>query len=72
MLRSFEATKMCDIVVDHGKIVNMYLGGASNASIKNILQGNAEIRKSFADNDKKVTIIYTFKRLIKKLLNKWQ
>ena len=72
MLRSFLVTDISDIVVDDGKIVNMYLGGASNSSIKNILKGNAEIRKAFAKNGKKVTIIYTLKRLMKKLLNKWR
>lgn len=71
MLRSFIATEMSDIYVDDGKIVNMYLGGASNASLKNIFQGNAEIRMSLTDNGIKVTKMYTLKRLMKKLINKW-
>ena len=71
MLRSFIATEINDIYVDDGKIVNMFLGGASNASLRNIFQGNAEIRRSLTDNGIKVTIMYTLKRLTKKLINKW-
>lgn len=71
MLRVFSNVNVEEVVVDNGKIVNMYLGGASNASLKNILKGNAEIRRSFASNGKKVTIMYTVKRLMKKLLVKW-
>jgi glycosyltransferase involved in cell wall biosynthesis len=72
MLRSFEVTEINEIVVDHGKVVNMYLGGVSNASVRNVLKGNSEIRRSFANNGKQVTIIYTIKRIAKKFLDRWQ
>ena len=71
MLRAFNCVKKNEVVVDRGKIVNMYLGGTSNNSIRNILSGNSEIRTSLRDNGIKVTWIYTFKRLSRKIFIKW-
>lgn len=48
----------------------MYLGGESNASLKNILRGNKEIRHSFRSNGAKVSLAYTIRRLTKKVLSK--
>ena len=70
MFRSFLTVKNENIIVDAGKIVNMYLGGESNASLKNILRGNKEIRHSFRSNGIKVSLVYTIKRLINKILSK--
>lgn len=72
MLRCFLLVEKEDIIIDNGKIVNMYLGGASNASFKNIFKGNSEIRKSLASNGINVSILYTPKRLTKKLISKWK
>lgn len=72
MLRCFLSVEKEEVAVDDGKIVNMYLGGASNSSLRNILKGNAEIRKSFVSNGINVTILYTLRRLTKKLISKWQ
>lgn len=48
-------------------LVNMKLGGESNASIKNILKGNNEIRHSLKKNGLRGGYIYTFRRLLSKL-----
>jgi glycosyltransferase involved in cell wall biosynthesis len=48
-------------------LVNMKLGGESNASMRNILRGNKEIRMSFTKYGMSVSILYTIKRLIKKV-----
>lgn len=48
-------------------VVNMKLGGESNASLSNILQANKEIRMSFAKYGLSVSIIYTLNRFIKKI-----
>lgn len=64
MLRSPNA----DIEVYRYPIVNMKLGGESNSSLKNILQGNREIRNSLKSQGLKVTYWYTIKRLLSKIL----
>jgi glycosyltransferase involved in cell wall biosynthesis len=51
-------------------IVDMKLGGESNASFKNILKGNKEIRQSLRSNGLKGGYIYTLRRLLSKLKQK--
>ena len=72
MLRAFEKVDNENVVVHSDKIVNMYLGGASNAKISNILKGNREIRHSFRSLGIRVTYTYTIKRIIKKFFSKWR
>lgn len=69
MLRCILRVERDSLFVDKGKVVNMYLGGASNASIKNILQGNKEIRHSLRSNGFAISILYTVKRLTQKFLS---
>jgi len=51
-------------------LVKMREGGESNQSIKNILKGNANVRKAFIKNGIKLDKLYTPKRLIKKVIQK--
>ena len=51
-------------------LVKMREGGASNQSIKNILKGNANVRKAFHKNEIKLDPLYTPKRLFKKVIQK--
>ena len=48
-------------------MVRMRLGGASNKSLKNMLQGNKECIAAFKANDINVSKLYPFYRLIPKL-----
>jgi glycosyltransferase involved in cell wall biosynthesis len=72
MLRAFEKVDSENVVVDKDKVVNMYLGGTSNASISNIIKGNREILNSFKTQEIRVTYLYTVKRIVKKCLSIWQ
>ena len=58
------------VVLYRYPLVNMKLGGESNSSLKNILKGNREIRKSLKNNGLKGGYIYTVKRFISKLKQK--
>ena len=70
MLRSFQCVENEQVHIDKKKLVNMYLGGASNASFQNILLGNREIRASLNSMGFRVTWLYTLKRLVKKYFSK--
>lgn len=72
MLRAFENVDNENVAVHTDKVVNMYLGGASNAKISSILKGNREILHSFKSLNIRVTYTYTVKRIIKKFLSKWR
>lgn len=71
MLCAFLSVQRDEVYIDKNKVVNMYLGGVSNASISNILKGNREIFHAFASSGILVTYVYTLKRLINKFLSKW-
>tara|TARA_B100001057_G_scaffold186294_1_gene187093 strand:- start:14520 stop:15287 length:768 start_codon:yes stop_codon:yes gene_type:complete len=50
-------------------LTKMRVGGESNRSIKNILKGNSQVRKSFLKHGVYVnSVIYTIRRLIPKIL----
>jgi len=48
--------------------VKMRLGGATNASIKNIIQGNLEILRAWKINNLKAPILLMPKRIVKRLI----
>lgn len=49
--------------------VRMRLGGESTGSVKKIMLGNKNIRRAFRENGYKVSIFYTFRRLLPKALH---
>lgn len=49
-------------------LVKMRLGGATNASIKNIVQGNLEILRAWKINNFKVPFLLMPKRMVKRLM----
>lgn len=70
MLRFIEVANSNSKYLD-GVLVNMKLGGESNRSIKNILEGNQQIIKSFNKYSISPQFFYTGRRLIRKLLQSW-
>lgn len=70
MLRAFNLVNHDEVHIDQGALVNMLEGGASNANIRNILRGNAEVRSSLKSNGYKVDLTHTITRLVKKLLQR--
>lgn len=66
MLRAFKTTRY-DIEYNPILIVKMRLGGATNKSIKNIINGNLEISKSWIENNYKRPLLLFPKRLFKRV-----
>ena len=66
MLRFLEKNKLKGKYIPL-PMVRMRLGGATNKSIKNILQGNKECVEAFKANDLKVSAFYPLYRLLPKL-----
>ncbi|MDF4204141.1 glycosyltransferase family 2 protein [Maribacter sp. SA7] len=66
MLRFLEGNKIKGKYIP-SPMVRMRLGGATNKSLKNILQGNKECVEAFKANDLKVSAAYPVYRLLPKL-----
>lgn len=66
MLRFLEGNKIKGVYIP-SPMVRMRLGGATNKSLKNILQGNKECVEAFKANDLKVSVAYPLYRLLPKL-----
>ena len=66
MLRFLEKNKIKGVYLPF-PMVRMRLGGATNKSIKNILQGNKECVAAFKANDLNVSAAYPIFRLLPKL-----
>jgi len=67
MLRFLEKEQISNFYLDQA-LINMRLGGATNASFKNILDQNIECFKSFKINSLKVSVFYPIFRVIPKLI----
>ena len=67
MLRFLEGAKLSSAYCEK-VFVNMTLGGATNASLSNIIRGNAQIIQSFKKNSLKPRFGYTLLRWFNKLL----
>lgn len=67
MLRLFYVHKVTSYYLNEF-IVNMRIGGESTGSLKNILQGNINIRKSFKNNNVGYIWFYPYIRIVKKIL----
>jgi len=67
LLRLFEVNKVSYYYLNEF-IVNMRMGGESTGSIKKILSGNINIRKSFKANRVPYLWVYPYLRFLKKLL----
>ncbi|MEH6679306.1 MAG: glycosyltransferase family 2 protein [Sediminicola sp.] len=66
MLRFLERHKLPATYIDF-PMVRMRLGGATNKSWKNIVQGNKECIRAFGKNDLPIPSFYTLHRLLPKL-----
>ena len=69
MLRFFETTNLSSYYLKKF-IIKMRLGGISTGSLKNILKGNIEIKKSFKANNIKPMCFYTARRFLSKTIQK--
>ena len=66
MLRFLEKNRISSYYFPES-IINMRLGGTSNKSLRNIINGNRECLRAFKKNDLEVSILYPFLRLLPKI-----
>lgn len=66
MLRFLEKYKITNIYINE-PLIHMRLGGATSGSLKNIIKQNKECYLAFEKNNIKISLLYTFFRLIPKI-----
>lgn len=70
MLRAIKAISTDEIMILPKTTVHMLEGGFSNSGIGVVLKGNEEVRRSIRSSGEFVTILYTIKRILSKILSK--